>query len=55
MNLLYVPFIGFPLCVMFMSVGLFLCLTIIGIPLGLSLMALGVKMLTLKPRPRYVR
>lgn len=47
-NLLYVPLIGFPLCVAMVTVGLLLCATVIGIPIGLTVMALGLKMLTLK-------
>jgi hypothetical protein len=35
-----------PLCILCVSVGLFLCLTIIGIPVGLTIMAIGFKYLT---------
>jgi uncharacterized membrane protein YccF (DUF307 family) len=47
-NLLYVPLIGFPVCVLMFAIGLALSATIIGLPVGLTVMALGVKMLTLK-------
>ena len=45
LNLLYHVFIGFPLCVLFIAGGLLFCLTIIGIPFGLTMIAAGVKML----------
>jgi uncharacterized membrane protein YccF (DUF307 family) len=44
-GLLYHVFVGFPLCVAFMTVGLLLCVTIIGLPVGLALIAAGVKAL----------
>jgi uncharacterized membrane protein YccF (DUF307 family) len=50
MGLLYTVFIGIPICMTCMCVGLLLCVTIIGIPAGLTLMALGVKYLTLPQR-----
>lgn len=53
-NLFYVPFVGIWICMACMMVGLILCATIIGIPAGLTLMALGFKMLTLKPRPKTI-
>ena len=46
-NLLYRLFIGIPACVMLMTVGTILCLTVIGIPLGLTCFALGFKIVTL--------
>jgi uncharacterized membrane protein YccF (DUF307 family) len=49
-NLFYVPLIGFPLCVILMATGLFLCCTLILAPVGLAVIALGFKVLTLKPR-----
>ena len=48
MNFLYVPFIGFPLCVICMTIGLMFLLTIIGAPIGLAFMALGCQVLALK-------
>jgi len=48
MNLIYTPLIGFPLCLFCVTFGLMLCCTIILIPLGLTLMALGFKLLTLQ-------
>jgi uncharacterized membrane protein YccF (DUF307 family) len=50
MGLAYTVFVGFPLCVMFIVVGLLLMATIIGIPLGLAVMALGFKYVTLPNR-----
>lgn len=46
MNVLYTPLIGFPLCIMLCMVGMMLCLTIIGIPLGMSCFMLANKVLT---------
>ena len=46
-RILYVPFVGIPLCLMLMTFGLFLCLTIIGIPVGLVCFALGVRLVVL--------
>lgn len=53
-NLFYVPFVGIWVCMALLTVGLILCATIIGIPPGLALIALGFKSLTLKPRPKVV-
>jgi uncharacterized membrane protein YccF (DUF307 family) len=44
-RVLYTLLVGVPLCVFCMTFGLLLCLTIIGIPVGLTMMALGVKVL----------
>jgi len=41
----YHVFIGFPLCVLFVSAGLLFCLTILGIPIGVALIAAGIKAL----------
>jgi uncharacterized membrane protein YccF (DUF307 family) len=51
-ELLYTLFVGIPLCVIAVTFGLFACLTIVGLPFGLVLIALGFKSLTLQPRPR---
>lgn len=48
MNLIYVPFIGFPLCVCCMAVGVLCCLTIVGIPIGLAFFALGFRVIALR-------
>jgi len=48
-NLVYTLFVGIPACVMLMAVGTILCLTVIGIPLGLTCFALGFKVVTLPP------
>lgn len=53
-NLVYTPFIGFPLCVICMTLGCIFCCTIVGLPVGFALFALGNKVLTLQPRPRYM-
>lgn len=50
MNALYVPFVGFPLCVLCMAFGLVCCVTIVFAPVGLALFAAGFKVLTLGPR-----
>jgi uncharacterized membrane protein YccF (DUF307 family) len=42
--------LGLSLCLMLMFAGFFFCLTIIGIPIGLTCFALGTKVLTLSPR-----
>jgi hypothetical protein len=47
-NLLYTPMIGFPACTALIGLGLLLCLTVVGIPPGLALIALGFKVLTLR-------
>ena len=46
-NLVYTLFIGIPVCVTLMALGTLLCLTIIGIPFGLTCFALGFKLVTL--------
>lgn len=48
MNLIYVPLIGFPLCLMCMFMGCLFCLTIIGIPIGLACFALGFRVVALR-------
>jgi uncharacterized membrane protein YccF (DUF307 family) len=51
-GLIYTFVVGIPLCVAFVAVGLFLCVTVIGLPVGLTLIALGFKYLAL-PRRRF--
>lgn len=46
MELLYTLCVGIPLCFFCMVMGVFACCTIIGIPLGLTLFAIGNKALT---------
>ena len=48
---MYTLFIGLPLCLFCMVVGFCLCLTIVGIPAGLAMFALGNKLLY---PPRYM-
>jgi uncharacterized membrane protein YccF (DUF307 family) len=52
-GLLYTLFVGLPLCVMLVAFGLLLCVTVIGLPLGLALIGLGFKYLTL-PRRHFL-
>jgi uncharacterized membrane protein YccF (DUF307 family) len=54
MGILYTLLIGVPYCVVMVSVGLLLCATIVGIPLGLTCIALGVKGLTIAPTRIHV-
>jgi uncharacterized membrane protein YccF (DUF307 family) len=53
MGLMYTLLIGIPLCATLVTAGLILCATIIGIPVGVTLIALGFKYLTL-PQRRFV-
>lgn len=46
----YTLFIGIPLSLMLMALGIFLCLTIVLAPVGFTCFALGSKVLTLPPR-----
>ena len=46
-NLLYTLLVGIPLCVLLMAVGMLFCLTVIGIPLGLTCFAPGFRLVTL--------
>ena len=52
-NLVYTTFIGIPACVVLMTIGVLFCVTIIGIPLGLTCFALGFKLVTLPPPRRW--
>ena len=45
MRLLYTLFVGMPVCLALVSSGLLFCLTIVGLPVGLTLMAAGFKAL----------
>jgi len=45
LELAYHVFVGVPLCLAFVTMGLLFCLTILGLPLGLTLIAAGVKAL----------
>ena len=53
MPLLYTLFVGIPLCLVAVTFGLLACLTIVGIPIGISLIALGVKALSYPAPTRY--
>jgi len=48
MGLLYTLFVGIPLSLMLMTLGVFFCLTIVAIPVGLTCFALGHRVLTLR-------
>jgi len=52
-GLIYTLVIGIPLCAMLVTAGLIFCATIIGIPIGLTFIALGFKYLTL-PQRRFL-
>jgi uncharacterized membrane protein YccF (DUF307 family) len=52
-SLVYTLVIGIPLCAMLVTAGLILCVTIIGLPVGLALIGLGFKYLTL-PQRRFL-
>jgi uncharacterized membrane protein YccF (DUF307 family) len=52
MAILSMLFFRIPLCLIAVTFGLFACMTIIGLPFGLTLIALGFKSLTLQPQPR---
>lgn len=41
----YHVFVGIPLCLLMVSVGLVFCLTLLGLPIGLTLIAAGFKAL----------
>lgn len=45
-GLLYTLLFGIPYCIVMVTVGLLICCTIIGIPVGLTVIALGFKGLT---------
>jgi hypothetical protein len=45
MSLLYHLFIGVPVCLLLVTAGLFFSLTVIGLPIGLTLIAAGFKAL----------
>ena len=53
MPLLYPLFVGIPLCLVAVTFGLLACLTIVGIPIGITLIALGVKALSYPAPTRY--
>ena len=45
MELLYHLFVGLPFCLVLVTVGLLFCMTILGLPIGLTLIAAGFKAL----------
>jgi uncharacterized membrane protein YccF (DUF307 family) len=52
LEILYTLLIGLPLCLFAVTLGVFLCFTIIGLPLGIALIYAGLRSLTLQPRPQ---
>jgi hypothetical protein len=49
MGILYTLCIGIPLCLGLVTFGFLLCATVIGIPAGLTCIALGFNVLTIGP------
>jgi uncharacterized membrane protein YccF (DUF307 family) len=49
-GLVYTLLLGFPLCVVLVTFGPLLCVTVIGLPFGIALIGLGCKYLTLPHR-----
>jgi hypothetical protein len=49
-GLIYTLVIRIPVCAALVTAGLLLCVTVIGLPIGLTLIALGFKYLTLPQR-----
>lgn len=47
LNPIYTIFFGIPFCLILMMLGVMFCVTIIGIPIGLTCFALATKVLTL--------
>lgn len=46
-NLLYVPLVGFPLCLVLIMLGLFFCMTLIGLPIGIACLMLALRVVAL--------
>jgi uncharacterized membrane protein YccF (DUF307 family) len=53
MPLLYTLFVGIPLCLLCVTVGLFLCCTIVFLPFGITFIALGLRALAYPAPTRY--
>ncbi len=45
MRILYHLFVGVPACLVLVTAGLLFCLTVLGLPIGLTLIAAGFKAL----------
>jgi len=54
MGVIYTLFIGIPYCLIMCTFGLLLVCTVIGAPVGLTMIALGFKGLTIQKRPNVV-
>jgi uncharacterized membrane protein YccF (DUF307 family) len=50
---LYTLFVGIPLCLIACTFGVFLCFTIVGLPLGITMIAMGIKALSYPQPTRY--
>jgi hypothetical protein len=50
MGLAYTLLVGIPLCTALVTFGLLLCVTVVGTPVGVTMIALGFKYLTLPNR-----
>ncbi len=46
--------VGLPLCLMLMTIGCLLCMTVVGLPAGLVCLAAGFKVLTISSPRRTV-
>mgnify|MGYP001609863006 CR=1 FL=1 len=49
----YTVFVGLPFCAFMCAIGLILICTVIGAPVGLALIAVGMKKVTMIQPPRY--
>lgn len=54
MGFLYTLCFGIPFCLAMVTLGLLVCATVIGIPVGLTSIALGFKGLTIGPTRTHV-
>ncbi len=50
---LYTLFVGMPLCLVAVTFGLLACMTIVGLPIGITLIAIGIKALSYPQPTRY--
>ena len=51
--ILYTLFVGMPLCLVAVTFGLLACMTIVGLPIGITLIATGIKALSYPQPTRY--
>ena len=50
---LYTLFVGMPLCLVAVAFGLLACMTIVGLPIGITLIAMGIKALSYSQPTRH--